>query len=230
MSARIDIPIGSVFGRLMVVKELRPYTVPSTGKSMRRFLCRCECGKKTKPLMSSLRSGHTTSCGCFRIEQVVKSITTHGLYNHPLYKVHSHMLERCADKNSSRYGGRGIRVCKSWRDPETGLQAFIEWNDNLPKRKRWRPGLEIDRRDNDKGYRPSNCRWVTHVVNTRNRENTLFVREGPYKGTKLADLLDKIGDHTVSLPLADGRYRRGWSAIAACATPKGLPRRAIAKC
>jgi len=30
-------------------------------------------------------------------------------------------------------------------------------------------GLDLDRIDNNKGYRPGNCRWVTRKVNARNK-------------------------------------------------------------
>ena len=45
-------------------------------------------------------------------------------------------------------------------------------------------GLQLDRRDNDKGYSPDNCRWVTSAVNNFNRRNVKGYR---YKdGTWLA--------------------------------------------
>ena len=28
---------------------------------------------------------------------------------------------------------------------------------------------ELDRRENDEGYNKDNCRWVTHLENSRNR-------------------------------------------------------------
>jgi len=74
------------------------------------------------------------------------------------------MVDRCANpsiKKWHRYGGRGITVCDEWKD----YQAFKAWaNANG-----YADHLEIDRRDNDGNYEPGNCRWVTHLVNTRNR-------------------------------------------------------------
>ncbi len=52
--------IGQTFNRLTVLSQL-----PSTGEGA-RFLCRCLCGNETLALGKSLRSGHTTSCGCAR--------------------------------------------------------------------------------------------------------------------------------------------------------------------
>ena len=36
-------------------------------------------------------------------------------------------------------------------------------------------GLQIDRRNNDKGYSPENCRWVTCKDNQRNRRNNRLI-------------------------------------------------------
>ena len=45
--------IGKHIDKLTVVKELEPYRSP-TGKSTRRFLCRCDCGAETVQLQSTL--------------------------------------------------------------------------------------------------------------------------------------------------------------------------------
>ena len=40
----------------------------------------------------------------------------------------------------------------------------------------YQEGLYIDRIDNDKGYSPDNCRWVTNKENNRNRTNNVRYR------------------------------------------------------
>lgn len=83
----------------------------------------------------------------------------------PLYTVRKDMLARCykpKTKNYKYYGARGITVCTKWRD---SFEEFAKWAfDNG-----YKPGLEIDRINNDRGYFPKNCRWITHAVNMRNR-------------------------------------------------------------
>lgn len=39
------------------------------GKGNYQYFCECECGKVGWFYSHKLRSGHTTSCGCFRSEQ-----------------------------------------------------------------------------------------------------------------------------------------------------------------
>ena len=80
------------------------------------------------------------------------------------------MMERCTNPNCvgyERYGARGITVCQEWIDSP---QAFVDW----ALANGFSPELQIDRIDNDKGYSPDNCRWVTARENIRNRSNSVI--------------------------------------------------------
>ena len=57
--ARIAIPTGSRFGRLVVEGIGAP---AKDGRT--RFTCACDCGERRDVLGKHLRSGHSTSCGC----------------------------------------------------------------------------------------------------------------------------------------------------------------------
>lgn len=84
--------------------------------------------------------------------------------------IHFNMIQRCTNPNSTyfpRYGGRGITVCHEWRT----WNNFKEWALSHG----YRNDLTIDRIDNDKGYSPDNCRWVTPSQNCCNRSTTHFV-------------------------------------------------------
>jgi hypothetical protein len=67
------------------------------------------------------------------------------------------------------YHEKGIRVCEEW----DSYEAFRDW----ALANGYAAGLTIDRRDNDKGYSPDNCRWVTQAVNLRNRSITKLTAE-----------------------------------------------------
>ena len=77
------------------------------------------------------------------------------------------MIARCTDERSDsycNYGARGISVCEEWLN---SFDAFVKWmNENG-----YRPGLTVDRIDNDKGYCPSNCRISTMKEQQNNRRN-----------------------------------------------------------
>jgi hypothetical protein len=84
--------------------------------------------------------------------------------------IHFNMIQRCTNPNSTyfpRYGGRGITICHEWRTRNN----FKEWALSHG----YRNDLTIDRIDNDKGYSPDNCRWVTPSQNCCNRSTTHFV-------------------------------------------------------
>lgn len=98
---------------------------------------------------------------------------THGFSktNPRLFGLWETMRTRCNNKNRDKYmdyGGRGITVCDEWNN---SAEAFCEW----ALSNGYKDGLQIDRIDNNKGYEPSNCRFVTPKQNSRNRRNTVYL-------------------------------------------------------
>ena len=69
----IDKMIGEKFGRLEVLS--RAEKDPTLASRCLRYVCKCECGKEVIVNSGSLRSGHTTSCGCARKGVRVKDLT-----------------------------------------------------------------------------------------------------------------------------------------------------------
>ena len=95
-----------------------------------------------------------------------------------LYGRWANIKDRCHNKSSKdfpRYGARGIIVCEAWRND---FLAFEKW----AIENGYKDGLQLDRIDNDKGYSPENCRWVTGKVNSNNRRNSVRV---DFKGEKM---------------------------------------------
>lgn len=97
--------------------------------------------------------------------------------NPRLYSLWGSMVHRCENKKRDsyqRYGGRGITVCEEWHD----ANLFMDWAENNG----YKPGLQLDRIENDKGYSPDNCRWVTAKENARNtRRNRHLTINGEKK-------------------------------------------------
>jgi hypothetical protein len=188
---------GDLYGRLTLVEE-------AEGQGRSRWVVRCDCGEARQVQMSNLRNGHTTSCGCGQREVMAatgRANTTHGLEKHHLYDTHSGMMRRCYSQKSPKfaaYGARGITVCERWHSVEN----FI--SDLSPSH---RPGLSLERVDNDLGYSPENCVWATAVQQQRNKRNNRLVS---YLG-KLISLAEACEIAGLPYHPVHKRLRRGWS-------------------
>ncbi|QRM45359.1 hypothetical protein [Rhizobium sp. BG4] len=69
--------------------------------------------------------------------------------------------KRChdeADDKFHRYGGRGVFMCRRWRESFT---AFLQDMGEQPK------GTLLGRLDKSRGYEPGNCRWMTKSASMR---------------------------------------------------------------
>lgn len=160
--------VGNKYGKWTVIEE-----VDSSKTYRRMWKCRCDCGTVSIVTESNLIRGSSKTCGCSKR-------TAGGMSNHPLHTVWSGMMDRCYNKNCTEfknYGARGITVCQEWR---ADFMVFYRWAIN-----KYKKGLQIDREDNDLGYSPDNCRFVTQSVNTantRNRRSSLGVR-GVYRNS-----------------------------------------------
>lgn len=88
-----------------------------------------------------------------------------------LYTIWANIIRRCYNESSSSYkdyGGRGIDVDPDWI---YDFDAFYEW----AIQNHYRVGQQCDRIDNDSGYYPWNCRFISSKENINNRRNTIFL-------------------------------------------------------
>ena len=114
------------------------------------------------------------------------SIRQKGKSSAPLYRCWNAMRARCEKPSHSLhkwYGARGITVCERW-------QSFDLFSEDMQQS--WVPGLWLDRLDNNRGYSPENCKWVTPSENNRNRRSNRWIAtpEGPMV---LAEAAEKFG-------------------------------------
>lgn len=156
---------GMRFGKLTVIKFAGRMVWPS-GCHEKAWMCRCDCGKRTLNHHGHLLMSGTRSCGCILAELKIRR--THGMASskdrHPIYSSWANMIQRCKNRNSAQfqdYGGRGIKVCRRWK-------KFENFNEDMEHS--WSMGLTLERKNVNRGYSKSNCRWATRkeqAANTR---------------------------------------------------------------
>lgn len=170
MGRMIDIA-GQKFNRLTAIRPIES----KHGEIV--WECKCDCGNVVHVTSYDLRRGHTKSCGCLKAEIVRTVNIKHGLTHTAIRRTYTNMKTRCYNPNYylfHRYGGRGITVCDEWLGSD-GLVNFYNWAiDNG-----YDVSKSIDRKNNDKGYSPDNCRWTTPETQSNNRSsNRLITFEG----------------------------------------------------
>lgn len=144
----------------------------------------------------------------------------------PEYMARTKMIMRCENPKDPKfpsYGGRGITVCRAWRE---SFAAFFRDMGPRPS-----ASHSLDRVDNDGNYEPSNCRWATKTEQSRNRSNArLLTHDGATLG--LAEWAEVTG--ITETAIRTRIDRKGWSVADALTRPlrrvkTGAARRAHAR-
>ena len=190
------------FGRYVV---LGIYTDPMV-KKHRFARVQCDCGSPPRyTRIDGLTSGAAKSCGCLQKE----SVTKHGEWKNPLFKVWKGILSRCtnpSDKRYARYGGRGITVCDRWFDVHNFINDMSEG---------YEKGLQIDRKDNNGNYEPDNCQWATTKQQTRNYSRNVILE---HNGKRLC-VVDWAVETGIDAKVLYDRVARGWNAYKCLTQP-----------
>ena len=105
-----------------------------------------------------------------------KKKTCSKYYTKRLSQIYGNMVQRTTNPKSDAqikaYLDKGIVICKEWLEDR---ELFYKWSQENGYTK----DLTIDRRDNDKGYSPDNCRWVPR---TTQQQNTCKIHKGNTSG------------------------------------------------
>lgn len=192
---------GKRFGRLLVLNVDR-----KTGRK-KYYLCVCDCGSKKSVRSDCLTRGIIKSCKCLQSECSKERALTHGESKTPFYKTWIRIHDRC--KTHQWYVSNGITVCERWGRYENFRDDMLG---------SYKPGLTIDRINNDLGYSPENCRWTTNLEQARNKTtNKLtndivkYIRQKEQDGLTVKEISKRIGVSYVTV-LDAARYRT-WANV-----------------
>jgi hypothetical protein len=73
MTTFIDLPPGTQFNRLTVIKRAK-----NSADGYVRWVCRCDCGTVVTVYSSNLRHGLSKSCGCYNREVLRNNVRRRG--------------------------------------------------------------------------------------------------------------------------------------------------------
>lgn len=89
----------------------------------------------------------------------------HGYNKTRIFRIYHNIKQRCYNPKHPRYesyGGKGIVMCDNWLN---SLDSFVIWANSNG----YQENLTIDRVDNNLGYCPENCRWVSYSTQAINQ-------------------------------------------------------------
>ncbi len=119
------------------------------------------------------------------------------------------MKFRCSNPKATGYhnwGGRGIRVCKSWQK----FDNFYKDMGDPPSSKH-----RLDRKNNNGNYTKANCEWRTQRQQMRNmRDNHLVI-----VGGKKMTLVEAVEGCALTYNTVLYRLKRGWTIEQAITLP-----------
>lgn len=196
--------IGDRYGRLTIVEEAEP--AMSRGRiTSRRVRCVCDCGMGHTVRVNNLKCGGVKSCGCLNRELSRERATKHGGKSNDgtVYAIWRGMVARCENSDHEfyhLYGGRGITVCKAWREDFAVFEAEAG--------PRPSPSHTVDRIDTNGNYEPGNIRWATMTQQARNRRNNHMVM---FEGVEvpMSEAAERSG---ISPKALAWRIKNGWQS------------------
>lgn len=138
----------------------------------RYWQCACKCGTVREVYEGHLKSGASMSYGC-RHPNGCGRLPRHGEASKRTreYQAWKDMHTRCRSKQSrnyKNYGARGVRVCLRWSGVK-GFANFLIDMGRCPDR------YTLDRKNSNRGYSPSNCRWADVVTQNRNQRRSIYL-------------------------------------------------------
>jgi len=168
-------PLNPLDFKFKIIQDLGMIYINPTTKERKRYgLFKCpKCKNINKMPVAAAKKAKI----CKRCNNI-KAATIHGESTNSLYILWKNMKQRCLNKKHPQaldYSKRGITVCTEWSE---NYLVFKQW----ALANGYSSNLTLDRKNNDKGYYPTNCRFVTRTVQSRNKRKIMQTNTSGYRG------------------------------------------------
>jgi hypothetical protein len=150
---KIKVRIGDIFGKLKVVDR----NIETTKNGI-MWICECECGNKSTCATNTLTSGHSSSCGCGRIEAISSNI---GFISGTWYgSIKKNAKARGLEFLVSQEYLNNLLIKQDHKCALSGLPIEIKFG-----RGNKETTASLDRIDNSKPYTEENVQFVHKHIN-----------------------------------------------------------------
>jgi hypothetical protein len=171
-------PKGARFGKLVVTGA--PYTPVTSTNHVKYVKCLCDCGAVDEARVVRLLSGKKKAC---RQCSWSAAHRKHGDSNSTEFKTWVSVLHRSGRRAD---GSRAVSKSKSvaaksvrrhyWKRGVDIDPRWFSYENFLSDMGRRPPDcVSLDRKDNERGYWPDNCRWATHSEQMSNTRRSILV-------------------------------------------------------
>ena len=157
--------IGEFVGVFKIVERM--CYKDNDGHALYKGICK-ECGFERIARLSDLK--YTKVCTHIRVDGEV-AFNRANWSNKRIQEIFDSMKQRCYNENNKSYrwyGAKGVKICDEWMNNPL---SFEEWSINNG----YTDDFTIDRINENEGYSPNNCRWITKANNSKYKSTTSMI-------------------------------------------------------
>lgn len=156
--------IGEKFGSLQVLSEHS-----KTRNGHIRYTCKCDCGNTCTPLITHLRRGNTTHCGCKTVKKIGPThpqwtgfgeISGNFWRNHIIKSANGYKRRKIEISITKEYAWK-LFLKQDRKCALSGLNLYLP----ITQHKNIHANASLDRIDSSKGYIEGNVQWVHKDIN-----------------------------------------------------------------
>lgn len=181
--------------KLKVIKDLGMFEKNEGSYRLRKVVLLCPQCRNEFTVNNTQRNKHREVCfSCLKDNCVTNKYPR--LYN--IWKGMRSRVNSTEARKVYSYSSKNITVCEEWQY----FDSFKEWALNNG----YSDNLSIDRKDNDSGYSPDNCRWANATTQSENTRKLYAHNSSKYRGVSK----NKSGQFHAYVGIGNSRINIGY--------------------